>query len=138
MLAVKHDMNHELVMPKNYVGLSEEEMEYDGGFLNFIVGVAVSAVGIGLSVAAAATGSQLLQTASNVATIAGAALSLGTAALVVGVAKGAVTTLTTQTIKGTLVQVTGQELKDAAAKAGAQIVCGDSLSLATGIGTAVR
>ena len=129
------DCAYEMKMPAKYVDLSADEMEYDGGFLNFIVGIVSTAVGITLSVAAAATGSKELETASHIATVAGVILTAGTGMLVGGVATGLVKTLTTQATMTTFKTIAGEELTEAAAKAGAQVVCGDSLSTIVGIGS---
>ena len=133
MLAMARGIEYELVMPKKFVDLSEDEMEYDGGFLNFIVGIIVAAVGIGLSILAAVTGIEALETASHIATVGGILLTAGATILVAGVATGAIKVLTTQTIKFTLKKVAGQELKDAATKAGAQVMCTDIQSNMLGV-----
>ena len=52
MMTNKKD--YELVMPKNYIDLSKDEMEYDGGFLNFLVAGVTLVVGAAANVAATA------------------------------------------------------------------------------------
>jgi hypothetical protein len=43
--------SYTLEMPVRYRELSEDEMEYDGGWLNFVVGIAAAAVGIAATAA---------------------------------------------------------------------------------------
>jgi hypothetical protein len=88
--------NYEMKMPKRYVELSEEEMEYDGG----IFGIVLSLVGLGLSVAAAATGNKTLSTISNVVTVAGAITSFGISAPLAVVGKQMTVAVTKQVVSG--------------------------------------
>jgi len=68
MLTKTHDLNHELVMPKNYVSLSEDEMVYDGGWIwsaiAVVAGLAITAVGM-------ATGNDAVKNFGTVVTVAG-------------------------------------------------------------------
>jgi hypothetical protein len=54
MLVKTQSTDHELVMPKRYTELSKEEMEYDGGWLNFLVAGVALVVGATASVLSAA------------------------------------------------------------------------------------
>jgi len=117
-------MNHELVMPKDYVNLSEEEMEYDGGFLNILasavgaaVGIATTVAGFGLSVAGTYLNNDALKTAGNVVSTVGVVLTVASTVLVAGVGAGVIVSVS----------------KEAAAKVGAQIMCVDSWGVATTI-----
>ena len=47
-------------MPKSYVSLSEEKMEYDGGFLSIIVGVIASIASVAICPYAQATDNKTL------------------------------------------------------------------------------
>jgi len=128
--------NYEMDMPKRYVDLSDDEMEYDGGFLNFAIGIALNVAGVGLSIAAATTGNKTLETLSHASTIVGAALTLGTTTLAIGVAGNAVKSLVTQTTLTAVKRVTGEELKDAACYAVVgSVFGGDYVALSIGIGT---
>ena len=64
--------------PAKCTGMSKEEMEYDGGFWNFVTSVALTAVGIGCDIMAEKTGKSSWKLASNACTGAGIALSFGT------------------------------------------------------------
>jgi len=74
-------MNYEIKMPVKYAELSADEMEYDGGWLNFLAGVALSAVSIGCSVIAATTNNQKI---AQAATLIGMAATIGSIALGAG------------------------------------------------------
>ncbi|MDR1404129.1 MAG: hypothetical protein LBJ20_00980 [Candidatus Methanoplasma sp.] len=119
--------NYEMKMPKMYVELSEDEMEYDGG----LFGLLLSAVGIGLSIIGEATGNQTIKKVSNVVTVIGAVASFGAGLVVATVVKAATTGVTSTVAKTVVAKVT----TDKAAVMGAEIVCVDSLSHTIGIAT---
>lgn len=79
MLAMAQGVEYELVMPKRYADLSEDEMEYDGGWLNFLLGLVCSAISIVCTFIASTTDNQ---------TIAQAATAIGAVATAVGMAMG--------------------------------------------------
>jgi hypothetical protein len=89
LLAKTQNVNYELVMPKNYANLSEEEMEYDGGLLNFLASAVLTVASIGLSAAAKVTSNDALQYASYACSAASVVCSFGVTAAVGAVAKGA-------------------------------------------------
>ncbi|MDR3075586.1 MAG: hypothetical protein LBU30_06100 [Candidatus Methanoplasma sp.] len=72
---------YEMRLPRGYVELSDEEMEYDGGFfgLNFIVSAACFAVSAAASYYADATGSEAARAIAIGATVVGAVASFGLA-----------------------------------------------------------
>jgi len=65
----------EMKMPAKYVELSEEEMEYDGGWVNFAAALIVSGIGMITSIVGAATGNDTLMMIGTVCTVAGLALT---------------------------------------------------------------
>ena len=84
-------MNYELVMPKKYVDLSEEEMEYDGGW--WVLSAAIALGGLAI------TGVGILTNNDTVKAIGVAATVVGIASTGIGivVASNAALTATTAT-----------------------------------------
>jgi len=76
--------NYEMDMPKRYVDLSEDEMEYDGGFWNFVAGAVCSAISITCTIVAVATDNKQIAQAATI---------IGAAATAVGLALGVPSTL---------------------------------------------
>ena len=68
--------NADLKMPAHYVDMSEKEMEYKGGFawipICNIISIACTAVSIGCSLAASATGNNTLNKIAGAASLVGA------------------------------------------------------------------
>ena len=92
-------MNHELVMPNNYVSLSEDEMEYDGGWnpVSAVIaaaGAVTCVVGWTCTIIGNATDNQTLKNVGGACVIIGGAvaiagLTLGlSAALAPGIMSG--------------------------------------------------
>jgi len=87
--------NHKMNMPKRYADLSEDEMEYDGGWLNFVAGIVCSVISVTHTVIAATTNNKTIAQAATVIGLATTAVSLalGTG-VVTTVLKGAVSAST--------------------------------------------
>jgi hypothetical protein len=70
-------------MPKRYVELSEEEMEYGGGFLNFLVSAVATVVSVAVTQYATATNNKALYATGVAIGVVGSIVSFGlsTAAL---------------------------------------------------------
>ena len=91
MLVKTQSVKHELVMPKRYTDLSEEEMEYDGGLLNFIVSAIVTGAGLAATTYGAITGNQAAKNAGNALLVVGLVITgVGTLAAVATITKTAV------------------------------------------------
>ena len=119
-------MKHELVMPKRYTDLSEDEMEYDGGLLNFLV----AAVATVTSVAATYAGnagliSQSQANAINaVCAVVGIACTLGTLGLVTAANTAAQlgkTTIAISTVRGVVEKSTTEILTNGVRSVAADI-----------------
>ena len=79
--------SYELKMPVEYVELSAEEMEYDGGAWNFAVAIICSIASFGCDLMAERTGDDKWKKASLILTGASMALSFGGAKIVSAGAK---------------------------------------------------
>jgi len=69
--------NCEMNMPKRYVELSEDEMEYDGGF-GFLAGLVCSAISLTCTAIAITTNNQTIAQAATVIGLACTAVSIVT------------------------------------------------------------
>jgi hypothetical protein len=126
--------NYEMKMPKRYVELSEEEMEYDGGFLNFIVGLAATCVGI---VATAAGNAGLIDkgtanTVSLICTGISAVCTLGTAAVVSTALKTTASTMIVRGVVKDTSDVIGYGVASIAGSDSVQYAVSGAYSLASG------
>ena len=78
---------YEIKMPAKYAELSADEMEYDGGFWNFVAAVACSVASFGCSVMAGITGDDRWEMAAWALTGASLVLSWGATGIVSSGAK---------------------------------------------------
>lgn len=93
---------YETLMPEKARIMTEEEIEYECGFLNFIAAAVCSVASIGCSAAASLTGCKELEYASYGLDLASAGLSLGVTACVGATAKGVTKVVTNRVITSTI------------------------------------
>ena len=90
-------------MPEKCRVMTEEEMEYEGGFLNFIAAAVCTVASIGCSAAASLTGCKELEYASWDLAAAGVVSSAGVTACVSAASRTATTVVVKNTVKQAVV-----------------------------------
>ena len=93
--------------PAKCTRMSEEETEYDGGFLNFFVAAVTTVAGVGCSYMARKTGNRKWTYASYACTAASAFCSFGVSAMVGSVAKVGVQNASKLAVKITSSRIAG-------------------------------